>query len=86
MVLNSAGQRAGRYPNNPRTKKATAMANKIHHLQKLARDTRGAGFVEYIILVGLIALFCIIGFQTFGDAVKAKVEEQAGTVGTIRGK
>jgi Flp pilus assembly pilin Flp len=59
------------------------MSIKIHRLQELARDTRGAGFVEYIILVGLIALFCIIGFQKFGDAVKAKVQDQAATVGTI---
>ena len=59
------------------------MAIKIRKLQELARDTRGAGFVEYIILVGLIALFCIIAFQAFGDAVTAKVEDQAAQVGTI---
>jgi Flp pilus assembly pilin Flp len=54
--------------------------NKIRNLQKLVRDTRGAGFVEYIILVGLVALFCIVAYTTFGEAVGAKVEEQAGEV------
>jgi Flp pilus assembly pilin Flp len=51
--------------------------NKIRNLQKLVRDTRGAGFVEYIILVGLVALFCIAAYQAFGDAVTTKVNEQA---------
>ena len=46
-------------------------------LSKLISSTRGAGFVEYIILVGLVALFCIAAYQTFGDAVTQKVEEQA---------
>lgn len=47
---------------------------------KLARDTRGAGFVEYIILVGLVALFCIVAYTTFGGNVSTKVNEQAGEV------
>ena len=53
-------------------------------LRQLARDTRGAGFVEYIILVGLVALFCIVAYQAFGDAVSAKVTEQAGKVQGIQ--
>jgi pilus assembly protein Flp/PilA len=55
----------------------------IKTIKALAQDTRGAGMVEYIILVGLVALFCIGAYQTFGDAVTAKVQEQAGEVGTI---
>jgi pilus assembly protein Flp/PilA len=46
-------------------------------LRALAKDTRGAGLVEYIVLVGLIALAAIMGFQTMGDAVN----ERAGTLG-----
>jgi Flp pilus assembly pilin Flp len=60
------------------------MSIKIRKLQELARDTRGAGFVEYIILVGLVALFCIVAYQAFGDAVSAKVQEQAGKVQGIQ--
>jgi Flp pilus assembly pilin Flp len=52
-------------------------------LSKLLKSTQGAGFVEYIILVGLVALFCIGAYQTFGDAVTEKVEEQAEEVGGI---
>jgi Flp pilus assembly pilin Flp len=50
---------------------------KTSQLSKLLQSNRGAGFVEYIILVGLVALFCIAAYQTFGDAVTEKVEEQA---------
>jgi Flp pilus assembly pilin Flp len=51
--------------------------------QRLARDTRGATFVEYIILVGLVALFCIGAYKTFADAVTAKVDDQATKIGDI---
>jgi len=60
------------------------MSIKIRKLQELARDTRGAGFVEYIILVGLVALFCIVAYQAFGGAVSAKVQQQAGKVQGIQ--
>jgi Flp pilus assembly pilin Flp len=59
------------------------MSIKIRKLEQLARDTRGAGFVEYIILVGLVALFCIVAYQAFGDAVTAKVNDQAAAVQNI---
>ena len=54
-------------------------------LQKLIRDTEGAGFVEYIILVGLVALACIAAYTTFGSDVKAKVQEQGAAVTGITG-
>ncbi|RYZ05495.1 MAG: hypothetical protein EOO73_19790 [Myxococcales bacterium] len=60
------------------------MSIKIRKLDELARDTRGAGFVEYIILVGLVALFCIVAYQAFGNAVTTKVQEQAGKVQGIQ--
>lgn len=56
------------------------MSIKIRKMQELVRDTRGAGFVEYIILVGLVALFCIAAYTVFGQDVSAKVQEQAGRV------
>ncbi len=52
---------------------------------KLLKDNRGANLVEYIILVGVIALIAIAGFKLFGQKVQAKVEEQAGSVGGING-
>jgi pilus assembly protein Flp/PilA len=39
---------------------------------RLLDDTRGAGLVEYIVLVGLIALAAIWGFGEFGGAVNDK--------------
>ncbi len=60
------------------------MSTTIRKFQQLARDTRGAGFVEYIILVGLVALCCIIAYQAFGNTVSAKVTEQADRVQGIQ--
>ena len=51
------------------------MSNK--HLSQLVKDTRGAGFVEYIILGGLVALFCLVADQAFGGAASEKVNQQA---------
>jgi Flp pilus assembly pilin Flp len=51
----------------------------------LLRDTRGANLVEYIILVGVIALIAIAGFKAFGNRVNDKVNEQAGSVSGING-
>lgn len=44
-------------------------------LRALLADTRGAGLVEYIILVGLIALAALAGFQYFGASVNGKARE-----------
>jgi Flp pilus assembly pilin Flp len=52
-------------------------------LSKLIDSREGAGFVEYIILVGLVALFCIGAYEGFGDAVSQKVDEQAEGVSGI---
>ena len=52
----------------------------------IRRDTRGAGFVEYIILVGVVALFGVGAYTFFGDEVDAKVREQGQNVTGIRGK
>lgn len=43
---------------------------------RLARDERGASFVEYVIVVGLVAIVCIVAFGKFGTAINDKVEDQ----------
>jgi pilus assembly protein Flp/PilA len=53
--------------------------------KKFHEDTRGANLVEYIILVGVIALIAIAGFKIFGQKVQAKVQEQSDSVGGING-
>lgn len=52
-------------------------------LTRLLRDDRGANLVEYIILVGVIALIAIGGFQIFGGKVWDKAQKQAEAVGHI---
>lgn len=46
-------------------------------------DTRGANMVEYMIVVGVIALAAIGAFTQFGSSVKGKIQEQGGTVSGI---
>jgi len=53
--------------------------------KQLVKDTRGANMVEYINLVGVIALIAIAGFKLFGGKVQAKIEEQGSSVGGING-
>jgi pilus assembly protein Flp/PilA len=52
----------------------------------LAGDTRGANMVEYILLVGVVALIAIAGFKLFGSKVRSKVDEQGQSVGGINGQ
>lgn len=58
---------------------------KMNKGTSLIKDSRGANLVEYIILVGVIALIAIAGFKTFGNKVSDKVNEQASSVGSING-
>lgn len=53
--------------------------------KSLVKDTVGANLVEYIILVGVIALIALVGFKFFGTTVNTKVNEQGTTVNGING-
>jgi pilus assembly protein Flp/PilA len=46
----------------------------------LLRDTRGANLVEYLVVVGLIALVALAGFRAFGRSVDEKATAQAACV------
>ena len=61
----------------------TAAQRRRAALATLARDQRGANMVEYIILVGVVAIVAMAGFKAFGSQVRAKVDQQADTVGVI---
>jgi pilus assembly protein Flp/PilA len=54
-------------------------------LSALAGDERGAQMVEYIILVGMVAILALAGFKTFGSTLREKVDQQADTVSVIQG-
>jgi pilus assembly protein Flp/PilA len=42
------------------------------YVMRLARDEEGASLVEYILLVALIAVVCIVAVGFLGRAAKAK--------------
>ncbi len=42
--------------------------------KSLVKDEEGLSTVEYIIILILIAVIAIVAWQSFGDAVKAKVQ------------
>ncbi|AKT36531.1 Flp family type IVb pilin [Chondromyces crocatus] len=50
------------------------------------KDTRGANLVEYIVLVGVVALIALAGYKIFGNRVTDKINEQANSVGAINGQ
>lgn len=52
-------------------------------LTRLFRDRRGANLVEYIILVGVVALIALAGFKVFGAKVRQKIDKQADQVEQI---
>jgi Flp pilus assembly pilin Flp len=51
-------------------------------LRNFVRATRGANMVEYIILVGLVALICIGGYTVFGKQVDKSIRAQSQSVDT----
>jgi pilus assembly protein Flp/PilA len=54
-------------------------------MNKFLKDTRGANMVEYIILVGVVAILAMAGFKYFGASVQAKIQQQGDTVGNVQG-
>jgi pilus assembly protein Flp/PilA len=52
-------------------------------LLSVLRDSRGANLVEYIILVGVVALIALLGFKYFGKTVHSKTTEQSYKVNQI---
>ena len=55
----------------------------MQKLTNMLKDNRGANLVEYIILVGVIALIALAGFKIFGKNVDQKIQDQAGKVSGI---
>lgn len=60
--------------NHPKKNSASPLARS--HVRRLLKTTRGANLVEYIMLVGLIAILCIVAFNQFGASIKAKMGEE----------
>lgn len=49
----------------------------------LSGDERGASFIEYVIVVGLVAIVCIGAFTGFGNAIIGRINAESATVGGI---
>ena len=49
-------------------------------VRNFLRATRGANMVEYIILVGVVALLAVVGFKAFGSSVSGTIDAQGKTV------
>jgi Flp pilus assembly pilin Flp len=60
------------------------MTMKLATLNKFLKDDRGANMVEYIILVGVVAILAMAGFKYFGSSVQAKIQAQGDTVGSVQ--
>jgi len=52
-------------------------------MKSLIKDNRGANLVEYIILVGVVALLSVAAFKMFGSKVQSKVQDQGSKVDQI---
>lgn len=50
---------------------------------RLRKDSRGANLVEYVLLVGLMAIICLAVFKLFGEKIKEKISGYADTVDQI---
>jgi pilus assembly protein Flp/PilA len=49
-------------------------------MSKLLKDTRGANMVEYILLVGVVALISIAAFKAFQGKIWDRTTKQGETV------
>ncbi|MEM1414889.1 MAG: hypothetical protein AAGH15_08310 [Myxococcota bacterium] len=56
---------------------------KRHTLRKLAKDQEGLSTVEYIIILVLIAVIGIVAWESFGQAVKDKVDNATDKVNAL---
>lgn len=56
---------------------------KSSSVRNFLRATRGANMVEYIILVGIVALLAIGGFGFFSDQVKGKIHTQGDAISKV---
>ncbi len=64
-------------------RRARRLQTDLAMLHTVLQDRRGANLVEYIILVGVVALIALAGFKTFGSKVWDKSQKQAESVSAI---
>ncbi|MGE5783839.1 MAG: Flp family type IVb pilin [Myxococcales bacterium] len=57
----------------------------VRKLSRFSKDTRGASFVEYLVLVGVVALAGIAAMQQISNGINSKAGDQAGKIQSIGG-
>ena len=62
-----------------------SMTKSASLLVRFARDESGATMVEYGLMVGLIAVVCIVVVTAFGSATSALFVKQNNAIGTALG-
>ncbi len=59
------------------------MSNPKHQPFTLLRDTRGLTTVEYIIVLGLIAVVGIAAWQQFGETLTGEIQAAEGYISDV---
>lgn len=54
------------------------------HLLNAEREDRGASLVEYALLVGLIAIVCVVAVQILGESTSEGFSEYGTSLATAR--
>ena len=49
-------------------------------IMRLLRQTRGQGVMEYIIITGLIGIFCLGMVKQFGSVLQTRLEHMKATI------
>lgn len=47
----------------------------MFNLKKLSKNQKGQGVMEYIILTGLIGIFCLAAVKKFGSSLETRMEQ-----------
>ena len=53
------------------------MEKQYQRKRSLARDTRGATMVEYLIIIAVVGVASITAWSIFGDEVRTKADDQS---------
>jgi Flp pilus assembly pilin Flp len=53
-------------------------------LARFPADDSGASFIEYVIVVGLVAIITIAAFQKFGETVVKKLEDETKALDKVK--
>lgn len=63
------------------TKRSAVMSKMLKLLNAVRKDEEGAALVEYALLIGLIAVVCIVVVTALGSAVSSKLSTACSSLG-----